>query len=226
MNNKKNSFFKRFRICINFKFIFSFLSTLVLFSCDSESLEDNTIVDEVVDDVYSIYPISLAYKESPGETIVHYVGGELVSNSLEDFNSIFDGTDGLEIFNEETEVYCEGATVTFNTDDELTFEYNNLSFDYNYFFQNDTLKLNLNNQIVDLAIGDKQTLTIYGSLYHFITANESVGSSEAFLKFNFNDQFFFNAREDRYIPITNPQFMDPQDEATFFNKAYRLEEVD
>lgn len=203
--------------------IIAVFMVFLCFSCDTS--EDSVADENTLEENTSIYPISLSYSQIAGSTLVHYKGGVLASTNLEDFDEIFDGTIGLETFNNETEIHCKSTLITFNSASKLTLAYDGASFEHDYFFQNDTLKLQIANDTPALAVGTLERLTIYGSLYYYNIVNDPISGSESFLKFNFNDQFFLNASDERYQPINGIQEMTQEDEVTFFNRSYRLEPI-
>lgn len=191
--------------------------TLIASSCSKE--EPNTPSIE--------YPISLTFKKEGISKLEYWKNGVLSEKPASEYLDYFkDKQDCLNSFKEETDKFCKSSKIIFTSDTQLNLSYNERSFELNYEFINDTLKINVNGEKKALAIGSKDKLIIYGNLYRYKTVTEMSSSEvcggDEFLKFNFDGSFFISDGVHHKLPIESPEKMGNEDEYVFLNKEYIL----
>ena len=157
------------------KLSFTLLIITNLISCNNDDNEQST----------TDYPKTLEYIEEGNSTLEYWLGGELTNQPAENYTNYFDNDNCLNYFNEETDIYCKNTKITFENDNNLVFNYNGIDINSPYEFVQDTLKITVNNQILDLAIGNRSELKIYGNLNKFNSSTNSGCGGDEFLKFNF-----------------------------------------
>ena len=168
------------------------------------------------------YPVTLTFKELGNSTLEYWKGGVLTMEDASKFRDYFEDEDCLEYFDEETDPYCKSTKIIFKNDTDLTFEFGDFSTDLQYVFENDTLKLIHESNKMALGVGNKEQLMIYGSLYKSNFTETAPCGGDEFHKFNFDGQFFFSAHENHFISLENPEDMEEEDEAVFYNREYIL----
>ncbi|WP_369049551.1 hypothetical protein [Tenacibaculum sp. UWU-22] len=193
------------------KISFTLLIIMNLINCN-QSEEEPTIS----------YPKKLVYSEEGISTLEYWHGGELTNISPEKYINYFDANNCLNYFNDETDVYCKNTQITFENETDLILNYGETNINTSYKFVHDTLKIISNNQTLDLAIGNRNELKIYGSLYKFSNSTSSGCGGDEFLKFNFEGQFFLSKSSNHNIKFNNPSEMEANDEIVFYNKEYIL----
>ena len=187
-------------------------------SCSSDDTENEAKIN---------YPITLKFKEVGNATLEYWKGGVLTTVDAINYTNYFDEDNCLNYFDSETDPFCKSTQIVFKNDNDLTFTYNNNSFNTQYTFVNDTLKLIIENKETALGVGNKEQVTIYGSLYKFNVVLEgdqfySGCGGDEFHKYNFDGQFFLSANDNHSFNINNPEDMGADDEIVFYNQEYIL----